>query len=139
MTRLTSKIALAVTVPALLCAVSATSASACEFHSGGGWFGVRSSAWQNFDPRATYQDPAFMDETEKAADITPITKRPARPSFSNAADRASRAAKARLGFKVPVKTEQDETRTAESRTDDDWAPRITIRKSTLEADAQPVR
>ena len=85
--------------------ILAAPALACEFHAGGGWFGTATSQWQNFDPTASYKDPAMSDDPYAMLTRKPASKSPAKPSFSNAADRASIAARARLA----------ETRTADEK------------------------
>ena len=120
-----------IAISALVLALAAP-AFACDMH-GGGWFGTSSAHWQNFNPQATYQDPAFLGDSEANNQFTPLPVRPAKPSFSNAADRASKAAKAKLA--MLERSEED----PKSEKKDEWKPKLTVRQSTLEADAQAVR
>ena len=72
-------------------------AYACGFH-GGGFGNVN---WQPYNPRASYEDPALLNKNyEETSLITPIPAEKARPSFSNAANRAALIAKARLAKKT---------------------------------------
>lgn len=80
-----------------------TPAMACDMH-GGGMFWTPSSQWKSFSPQMSTIDPAYLnsedstafDETSLEENLVYPALRKARPSFSSAADRASRAAKARL-------------------------------------------
>lgn len=94
-------------IPALL--VSALTiglnANACDMHGGafGNPYGQQSSPWQSYNPRASMMDPAMM-EAEIDAQEAELRQREAqkqarRPSFSTAADTASRRAKANIASK----------------------------------------
>lgn len=113
----------AIMVMALGTGLLATPALACEFHSGG-WFSVPSSQWQNFSPTANAEDPSLMED----GTMTPLPAKAAKPSFSDAANRASRAAKQKLAMNG------DET--AEKTVDEKKAE---AKRASLEANAQAIR
>lgn len=110
----------------------AVPAMACEFHGGTGWFQAPASQWQNFNPRASFEDPAFADDNAEEDDFTPFPARAKKPSFSNAADRASKAAKARLAM-------TNDRKKAKSKPVEEKKPELIVREVSLETNAEPVR
>lgn len=77
------------------------SAYACDMHGAGfSGFGLQNADWKPYNPRASYTDPAFGEEN-----FTPYSEAeqraptPKRPSFSNAAKKASSQAQKRLAEK----------------------------------------
>ena len=108
--------------------ITATSALAlptyaCDMHGGGGFgFGNPNANWQSYNPRVSTQDPALWNEnTKQASWMTPVPAEKARPSFSNAANRAALLAKTRLAKKT--------------KDQDDKAPKEAIvKKASLNAD-----
>ena len=115
-------------IGALITATSALAlpAHACDMHGGGGFgFGNPNANWQAYNPRVSTQDPALWNEnTEQASLMTAVPTEKARPSFSNAANRAALLAKARLVKKT--------------KGQDDKAPKTPkeaiIKKASLNAD-----
>lgn len=92
---------------ALAAIVSAISlpAIACDMHGSNGAFWTPMNHWQNFSPKASTIDPAFLgDKASSVLDDTPASfeasppppPRQVRPTFSSSADRAARAAKTRV-------------------------------------------
>lgn len=77
----------------------------------GGMFWTPSSSWQNFSPRQSFIDPAFSDDelAQGQFDVapTPVPQEKKRPSFSNAANHAAMAAKAKMGLKLVSSSEAD--------------------------------
>jgi len=57
--------------------------------------------WKTYNPRISTEDPALLNQNADIDSlITPLPAEKARPSFSNAADRAARIAKARVAKKA---------------------------------------
>lgn len=91
------------TITALLATatVVAVPSYACDMHGGGFGFGNPNANWQSYSPRTSTTDPAFLGQTgDDAYLITPVPAEKPRPSFSNAANRASLIAKARHAKKI---------------------------------------
>jgi len=76
-------------------------AAACDFHGGGfGAFGIPGATWTPYEPQAYTEDPALSEQNKDAALVTPRPTAKARPSFSNAANRAASIAKSRVAKKT---------------------------------------
>lgn len=118
-------------------------AVACDMHGANGRHWTPMTKWQNFSPIASKVDPAFMGNEDIAFlgdasanfDLAPPPPRKVRPTFSTAADRASRLAKTRVmmmeqsaNADQPLSTDEvdgsDETRSA---------------PTALKTDTQPIR
>ncbi|WP_298914339.1 hypothetical protein [uncultured Algimonas sp.] len=91
-------------------------------------FWTSSSSWMNFSPRSTAVDPAFHDNVTDPEIKTFTAPERKKPSFSNAADRASRTA---MALRLMRSGPDNADRPDDAVTD---APEL-----ALETDAQPVR
>jgi len=118
----------------------AAPAMACDMHGGGMHF-TPASQWKSFSPRASSIDPAYLDNEDRSFlgdTSTPLDAVPpapkARPSFSSAADRASRAAKTRI-MMVGDSQKDDEASTKRPMTSEEE----TARNASLNTDTQAVR
>ena len=116
-------------------------AIACDFH-GGGMFWTPSGSWQNFHPKVNLVESIYLNEDdgefalddEFSTPIPPTTK--ARPSFSEAASRASRTAKFRItGNTIETVVTSETVNEGAEKDADDAKPET----AELEADAQTIR
>lgn len=98
-----------VIIGTLIVSISALAlpAHACDMHFGGGFdFRNPNANWQSYHPPtptppASTQAPALGNEnTDQASLASPVPAEKARPSFSNAANRAAVLAKTRLAQKT---------------------------------------
>jgi len=79
-------------------------AFACDMHGGAFGFSNPNASWQSYNPQASTIDPSLIDpNTGEAYSMTPVPATKKRPSFSNAANRASMIAKARVARKAKAK------------------------------------
>lgn len=102
------------TITALIATTTAITAPAmaCDMHGGGFGFGNPNANWQSYSPRTSTTDPAFLGQSDDEAYlITPVPAEKPRPSFSNAANRASLIAKARHAKKI----KEDKSKPAEEK------------------------
>ena len=121
--------------------VIASPAFACDMH-GGGMFWTPSSHWQNFSPTASSVDPAFLSGEESdyfeegSSTFEPaLQPRKARPSFSSAANKASRAAKTRLMMMEKRETDESVVTAPSSKVSEEEP----IIKTGLKTNTQTVR
>lgn len=102
-----------------VCAMTLVSvpAVACDMHGPNGMFWTPMSHWQNFSPKVSTVDPAFFGDDEDPAflgdtsgnlDFAAPPPPRVRPSFSSAADKASRAAKTRVMMARNSKVSDDQ-------------------------------
>lgn len=125
--------------------VSAVSlpAVACDMHGANGRHWTPMTKWQNFSPIASKVDPAFMGNEDIAFlgdasasfDLAPPPPRKVRPSFSTAADRASRLAKTRV-MMMGQSANADEPSSTDEVDETNATPSAPTESKT---DTQPVR
>jgi hypothetical protein len=136
------KILAKITMVGLVSAISLP-AMACDMHGANGRHWTPMTKWQSFSPKASNVDPAFFGDEDIAFlgdasatfDLASPPPRRVRPSFSTAADRASRAAKTRI-----MMMDQSGNADEPLSTDEVDGTNETITASTaLKADTQPVR
>ena len=86
--------------------IAATSAAAVPAYACGmhGFGNFQNSNWKTYTPRVSTQDPALMIDDGY---ITPAPVQKMRPSFSNAANRASIIAKSRIARKAKAEKRKD--------------------------------
>lgn len=105
-------------------------------------FWTPSGSWQNFHPKVNLVESIYLNEDDEEFGIgddfsTPIPATPkARPSFSEAASRASRTAKFRITGNTieTVVISEAETESSDKQVND-----ATPETDKLEADAQTIR
>ena len=83
-------------------------AYACDLHGAGyDGFGLRNAPWQPYNPQVSTTDPAFSSIVDMKSIAVPTKSK---PSFSNAANRASTKAKTRLAQKKDSENPRQETK-----------------------------
>lgn len=97
----------------VLATAAALPSSACDRH--GGMFGqLGGASWTDYNPETAESDALFLEkqlnEWHKKVSAPPAEVKPAKPSFSNASNRASMAAQARMAKKAKL------TQTAKAET-----------------------
>lgn len=118
-------------------------AVACDMHGANGRHWTPMTKWQNFSPIASKVDPAFsgsediafLGDASASFDLAPPPPRKVRPSFSTAADRASRLAKTRV-MMMAQSTNADERSSTDVVDETKATPSA---PTALKTDTQPVR
>lgn len=109
-------------IPALIASglTISVSAQACDMHGVfGNPYGQQSSPWQSYNPRASIMDPAMMEAEMEAQEAErrqrEAEKQARRPSFSAAADNASRRAKANIAAKDEISKKAEPAKKQDAR------------------------
>lgn len=118
-------------------------AMACDMHGPNGMHWTPMSQWKSFSPKVSTidpaffndEDPAFLGDTSGAFELAPPPPQRIRPSFSGAADRASRAAKTRLRM---MGNQSDAQNDETADTEQDRVDTVSA-QSDSETNTQPIR
>ena len=91
---------------------------ACDMHGAGGFgnFGMLNADWESYNPRVSTIDPALDADLLTPKPAKRAAQAKAKPSFSNAAGRASLRAKSRLAKKEKTLTSEAASDKAAAKT-----------------------